>query len=222
MRLEPDVEERHSADRGGDASIVRRGRERVAAIHRRPERRDARGIDTGQRARERDGRAPVVQLARGMEQVRLARAVSEPAMVEQQRGDARSREALGERAQPIAARPGQAMRHDDDGCRSLALRGGIEPGGAGVGPGGEDDVSAAHAPRNPGAWGNVKWCAGMCILRASARGRAPASRGKRLHAALPRGEGGQSSPSLDQSPASRGKRLHAALPRGEGGQCPPS
>jgi len=59
------VQERNLADRGGDLAILRGGGERIAAAHRGAERGDALRIDLGQRASERDGRAPVLQLAAG-------------------------------------------------------------------------------------------------------------------------------------------------------------
>ncbi len=72
------------------------------------------GSMPGQRAGEGDRRAPVLELARGLEEVRLAAAVAEAAVVEDERRDAGGREALGERPEPVAARAGQAVRHDDD------------------------------------------------------------------------------------------------------------
>src|SRR5262249_52438292 len=100
VRLAGHVEERDLADRGRDAAVRRRGRERVAATHRRAERDDA----VGQRAREGDRGRPVLQLAGGLEAVPLAAAVAEAAVVEDERAVARRGESLGERPEAVAAR----------------------------------------------------------------------------------------------------------------------
>jgi hypothetical protein len=151
IRLHPDVEERYLADGGGHVTIVRRRGERVAATHGRSESRDPLRVDPGERACVRDRRPPVVELARGVEQVRLAPAVPEAAMVEHERRDARGREALGERPEAIAPRPRQAVGHDDDRGGRRRAGGWVEPGGAGVGAGGEVEVSTVHAATTPPA-----------------------------------------------------------------------
>ena len=117
MGLAQDVDEGHLAYRRRDPRIVRCGGERVAAAHRGAEGGDALGVDVGKRAGEGDRRAPVVELAGRVEEVGLAAAVAEAAVVEEERGDAGSGEALGEGPEAVAARPGQAVRHDDYGCR---------------------------------------------------------------------------------------------------------
>ena len=157
MRLAQDVEEGHLAHRRRDPPVVRRGGERVAAAHRGAEGGDPLGVDAGQRAGEADRRAPVLELARGVEEVRLAAAVAEAAMVEEERGDARRGEALGERPEPVAARPREAVRHDDDRRRGLAARRRIEPGRAGVAADPEGEVVAAPRSHTTGAGGrNVR------------------------------------------------------------------
>ena len=114
MRLADDVEEGDLADRGGDARVVGGGGQRVAAAHRGAEGRDPVGVDPGQRAGEGDRRAPVLELARRVEEVGLAAAVAEAAVIEDERGEPGRREALGERPEPVAPRPREAVRHDDD------------------------------------------------------------------------------------------------------------
>ena len=145
MRLRDDVEERNLADRRGDAPVRCRRRQRVAAAHRGAEGRDPLGVDARQGASMRDRRAPVLELARRMEEVRLSRAVAEPAVIEDERREARRRETLGEGTEAVTASAGEAVGHDDD---RRIIRGAdrrIEPGRAGVGAGGEGEILAAHA-----------------------------------------------------------------------------
>jgi hypothetical protein len=104
MRLPPHVEERDLADRRRDAAVGRRGGQCVAATRRGPERRQPIAVDARQGAGGRDRRAPVLELAARLEQVRLAAAVAEAAVVEDEGGDAGGGESLRERAQPVASR----------------------------------------------------------------------------------------------------------------------
>ena len=131
MGLAEHVEERHLADR----RPRRAGRPppRASALPPpidEPNVATRSGSTPGSDARERDRRAPVVELARGLEQVRLAAAVAEAAVVEHERGEARRGEALGERPEPVAARAGQAVRHDDDRRVAQSPRRAVEPRGA--------------------------------------------------------------------------------------------
>jgi hypothetical protein len=67
-----------------------------------------------------------------MKQVRLTRAVPETAVVEDERGDTRGREAVGERPQSVASRSGQTVSHDDNRPQARIVRGRVQPSGAGV------------------------------------------------------------------------------------------
>ena len=104
------------------------------------------GVDARQRAGERDRRVPVLELALRVGQIRLAGAVAEAAIVEHQRRDPGLGEALGERAQPIASRARQAVRHDDQrgGGVWIGGAGRVEPGGAGVRVRSEGQIVTAH------------------------------------------------------------------------------
>ena len=82
-----------------------------------------------------------------MEQVGGAGAVAEPAVVEHQREAAMAGEALGERGQPVAPRPGQSVRHHHD--RAALLRpsalGLVDPSGARIAGYVELHVASTHA-----------------------------------------------------------------------------
>ena len=99
----------------------------------------------GSEAGERDCRPPVVELARGLEQVRLAAAVAEAAMVEDERRDPRRREALGERPEPVAPRAGEPVGHDDDRRLRRVSSGRVQPGGAAVPTNVELEILTVHA-----------------------------------------------------------------------------
>ena len=129
--------------------VVRGRRERVAAAHRGAEGRHALGVDARQRPGEGDRRPPVLELALRLEQVRLAAAVAEAAVVEDERRDARRREALGEGPEPVAPRPREPVRHDHDRRLRRVARGGIEPGGAGVCARLEFEVFSVHGHSTP-------------------------------------------------------------------------
>ena len=81
-----------------------------------------------------------------MEEVGLAAAVAEAAVVEDERGDAGCGEALGEGPETVAARPGEAVGHDDDRRDRRASRRRVEPGSAGVAADFESEVLSLHAP----------------------------------------------------------------------------
>ena len=145
MGLADDVEERDLADRGGDAPVLSRGGQRVSPAHRGAEGRDPLRVDRGQGAGERDRRAPVLELERRLEEVGLARAVAEPAVVEDERLEAGGGEALGEGAEPIAPRAREAVGHDDDRPLPGCAGGRVMPCGAGLCAGSEGEISTAHA-----------------------------------------------------------------------------
>jgi len=79
-----------------------------------------------------------------MKQVRLTHTVPETAVVEDERGDTRSREAVGERPQSIAARSRQTVSHNDNRPRARIARGRVQPSGAGVAAGGETYIFKNH------------------------------------------------------------------------------
>ena len=101
-------------------------------------------VDAGQRARERDRRAPVGELARRLEQVGLAGAVAEAAVVEDERGDSGVGEALREWPEPVAAGSGEPMGHDDDGGRLRRTCRAVEPAGAALAGRSELELLAVH------------------------------------------------------------------------------
>jgi hypothetical protein len=113
VRLAHQVEERHLSDRRCHPGVFRRRRERVAGSHRGPEGRHPIAVHARQRAGAGDRRPPVLALSRRAEHIRLATAVAEAAVVEDQRRDSRRREAFGERPQPVPPGAGEAMAHDD-------------------------------------------------------------------------------------------------------------
>src|SRR5262249_46550202 len=101
------VEPRNLADPRGHLGILRCRGEGRAPPRRGTERRQAFGIDIGQRTSKCDGSAPVVQLTRRLVQIWLARAVAKAAIVENQRRDAGGRKPFSERPQTVSARAGQ-------------------------------------------------------------------------------------------------------------------
>src|SRR3954451_13511997 len=150
MRL-PHRQERHLTDRRRHLRIGGCRCKGVAAAHRGAERRDPRRIDAIEAAGTVDRRGPVLELAPGLEQVRLTSAVAKPPMVEHECGDPRPREPLGKRAQTITARTRQAMGHDDR-RRSPPRPAGIKPRRALIPVRPEPDLLAFHAYiTSPGA-----------------------------------------------------------------------
>ena len=144
MALGHQVDERHLADRGGDPGVVRRRRERVAAAHRGAEGRDPSGVDSRQPAGAGDRRPPVIELAGGGEEVGLAGAVAEAAVIEDKRRDPGVGEALGEGPEAVAAGSRQAVGHHHRG-RVPASGRRIEPGGAAVSLRPELEILSLHA-----------------------------------------------------------------------------
>ena len=135
-------------DRRRHARVAGRRGERVAAAHRRSEGDDPLRVGAVERACVRDRRAPVLELARRLEQVRLAAAVTEAAVVEDEREQPRRREALGERAEAVAACPGQPVGHHHHRRRPL-LRGRPEqPRRALLAARHERDLGSIHALSN--------------------------------------------------------------------------
>src|SRR5436305_14671118 len=114
MSLSNEVEKGHLADRRRHAPVSGRGGERIAPAHRRAKSHDAIRIDAQERTSEGNRGAPVFELASGVEQIWLAAAVAEPAMIEYERCEAACRKALRERAKPVAARARESVGHDDD------------------------------------------------------------------------------------------------------------
>ena len=145
VRLAHQVEEGDLADRGGDAGVGGRGGKRVAAAHRGTEGHDPRGVDAWEGAGPGDRRRPVLELAARVEQVRLAAAVAEATVVEDEGREPGGGEALGERAQPVAPRPRQAVRHDHDRRPGLGALRRVVPGGAGIAAAAELNLLASHA-----------------------------------------------------------------------------
>ena len=144
MRLAHDVEEGDLADRGGDTGIVRRGGEGVASSHRGAEGRHPARVDPWQRASEGDGGAPILELARRIEEIGLAAAVAEPAVIENECGESRGRKALGKGPKPVSPRPGEAVGHDHDRGLDGKARRRIEPRGARVLVRAKFDISTVH------------------------------------------------------------------------------
>jgi hypothetical protein len=148
VRLGDDVEERHLADDRGDPLVGGSGGERVSAAHRRPESRHPVGIDAGQGPPEGERRPPILELPARPEEVRLAAAVAEAAMVEDQGLDAGGREALGEGPQAVAPGSRKAVCHHHQRRRTGSARDRIEPGGTRVGARCEDVVLPLHIYKN--------------------------------------------------------------------------
>ena len=92
---------------------------------------------------------------RGMEEVGLAAAVAEAAVVEEERGDAGGGEALGEGPEAVPARPGEAVGHDDDRRDRRAARRRVEPGRARVAAGPEGEIAPRHASHTTSARGRM-------------------------------------------------------------------
>src|SRR5262249_29618506 len=92
-----------------------------------------------------------LELALGLEQVGRAAAVAEAAMVEDQREASLRGEALRERAEPVASRPGEPVGQDDHGRRGAAQRwcGLVHPRGAGVARDVEEQIGSVHALTTP-------------------------------------------------------------------------
>jgi hypothetical protein len=68
------------------------------------------------------------------------------------RGGAFGRELLGERPEPVAARPRKAVRHDGDRCCGFIGHGEVQPCRARFPGRVEGDVESVHAQRtSPGA-----------------------------------------------------------------------
>ena len=93
--------------------------------------------------------SPVLELACRVEQVGRASAVAKPAVIEHQRETAVTGEALSERAQPVAPRPGQSVGHYHDRAALLrvAALGLVDPCGARISSYVEFHVDSAHGRR---------------------------------------------------------------------------
>src|SRR3954464_13408235 len=112
MGLRDDVEEGHLADGGGHLRVFSGCGERVAASHRRAERRDPRAIDLWQRTHKRNRRLPVFELSPGIEEIRLTTAIAEAAMVEDKRRKSSIGEALRKGTQAVPSRAGEPVGND--------------------------------------------------------------------------------------------------------------
>ena len=147
------IKERHLADRFSDRRVLGGARECVATTQRGPERRDPVGIDARQRAGVCDRRAPVLQLQRRVDVVGFPGAVAEAAMIEDEGRNAGLGEPLGERPEPIAARPGQAVGHHDqrEGVVGSPASGRVQPRSTGVGCADEGHFRASHVGSTAGS-----------------------------------------------------------------------
>jgi hypothetical protein len=159
VRLARKVQKRDLADHGGHAHVLSRGGKRVAATHRGPEGDHPVGVDAVQGADERDRRTPVLELACGLEEIGLSRALAEPAMVEDEGREALRGKSLGEGAQAVASRARQAMGHDHHG-HVLATAGGVRARASRIQPcrthvlsRAEEEVLTIHTCRTCGAAG---------------------------------------------------------------------
>ena len=150
VRLTPDVEEGDLADDRGDVRVRRRRGQRIAASQRRAEVATRRGSIPGASGRRRSP-APVLELASGEEEVALAAAVAETAVVEDQGGEARCGKALGERAKQVAPRAPAAVGHRDDrDARGRRAGRPVQPSRVGVAADVELEVLPCHAQTTGG------------------------------------------------------------------------
>jgi hypothetical protein len=81
-----------------------------------------------------------------VEEVPLAGAVAETAVIEHEGREAAVREALGESTEAIAPRPRQAVRHHHDRRFVVGLRGAVEPRRAGILLDRYLDLLSSHEP----------------------------------------------------------------------------
>lgn len=157
------VEEGDLADHCGN-TVVEGGRgEGVPCAHGGSECRDPAGVDAREGAREGDRRRPVLELAARVKEVRLTRAVTEAAVVEDQCGNTGLREPLGKWAESVPAGAGEAVRHDDDRGRVADTMGGMEPCRA---------TRAAREKVEILATRRVQCVGGLCLHPSSNRSRA--------------------------------------------------
>ena len=104
MGLAQHVQKGHLTDRRRDPSVTGCRRQGVAAAHRGAEGGHSLGVHAGKRPGELDRRPPVLQLQGGMEEVELALALAEAAMIEDE-GEHPSRgKPLRKGSEPVPAR----------------------------------------------------------------------------------------------------------------------
>jgi hypothetical protein len=136
---------RNVADRRRHPAIPGRRRERVAGAHRGAEGGDPPGVDARQGPGAGDRRPPVLELAPRAEEVGLAAAVAEAAVIEEESGDPGRGETFRERPEAVPPRAREAMGHDHDGRRRAVAGRWVKPGGAPVPAGAKLEILAVHA-----------------------------------------------------------------------------
>src|SRR4051794_14473049 len=145
MRLAHDVEEGNLADRRRHARIGRGRGKRIATPHPGAERRAPARIAAGQGAGKSDRGGPILELPPRIEEIRLPAAVTEPAVVEDERRESLRREALRKAAQAIATRPGETVGHNDGRRLNPLALSPVKPRRARIGAGAKLDVLSVHA-----------------------------------------------------------------------------
>ena len=144
------VGERALADDGGDGAVAGGRLDHVAAAERGPPQRDPLVVDPVEAARVGERCRPVAELALDVEQLpRLAAAVAEVPVGEDERGDAGVREPARVGLEPELAGRAEAVAEDHE-RRALGV-GHEQPGPALVAGGGEGDVESRAGSRGHGA-----------------------------------------------------------------------